>query len=319
MKTAALASLAPLAGSASSAAPGRSSPRQARRLLIDADTANEIDDFYAIVRALLEPDFDVVGLSSGQWNHRLSPPETVRASQAFNEEILRLMGRYDIPHPLGAEMIMGKPWGGDEPRDSPAARLMIEAARATPEGEKLTIASLGAVTNLASALKLAPDIVPKVACYILSGRFFADREVWDKDEFNLRNDLNAANYLFNLEGLELHVMPVNILFDFTFRRERVMERLAGKGGIWDVLATRWLTHSPQSETWIMWDLALVIAMARPELATEAPFMTPPENAQREVHVYTSVDEEAMREDWWTSVEEAQSAVGDAGYSNARSG
>ena len=311
MKTAALASLAPLAGSASSAAPESSSPRQARRLLIDADTANEIDDFYAIVRALLEPDFDVVGLSSGQWNHRLSPPETVRASQAFNEEILQLMGRRDIPHPLGAEMIMGKPWGGDEPRDSPAARLMIEAARATPEGEKLTIASLGAVTNLASALKLAPDIIPKVACYILSGRFFADREVWDKDEFNLRNDLNAANYLFNLEGLELHVMPVNILFDFTFRRERVMERLAGKGDIWDVLATRWLTHSPQSETWIMWDLALIIAMARPELATEALFTTPPENAQREIHVYTSVDEEAMREDWWTSVEEAQTSAADS--------
>ena len=308
MKTTTLASLAPLAGTTASALPGRpSESRQPRRLLIDADTANEIDDFYALVRALLEPGFDIVGLSSGQWNHRLSPPETVRASQAFNEEILRLMGRRDIPHPLGAEMIMGKPWGGDEPSDSPAARLMIETARATPEGEKLTIASLGAVTNLASALKMAPDIVPKVACYVLSGRFFADRQVWDKDEFNLRNDLNAANYLFNLEGLELHVMPVNVLLDFTFRREEVMERLAGEGGIWDVLATRWLTHSPQSETWIMWDLALIIAMARPELATEARFMTPPENTQRQIHVYTSVDEEAMREDWWTSVEEARTS------------
>lgn len=269
-----------------------------QRILIDADTANEIDDLYAIVRALAEPNLNIVGLSSAQWNHRLSPPETVLLSQKLNEDLLGLMERYDIPSPMGAEMIMGKPWGGEEPRDSPAAQLMIREARRTPEGEKLVIASLGAVTNVASAIKLAPDIIPKVACYMLSGRFYAERKVWDKDEFNLRNDLNAANFLFNAEGLELHVMPVNILLDFKFRQEEVLDRLAGRGNVGDYLATRWLTHSPSSETWIMWDLALIIAVLRPDLATQASFMTPPENTQREVQVYTSVNEKAMLEDWW---------------------
>ena len=270
-----------------------------RRILIDADTANEIDDLYAIVRALAEPNLNIVGLSSAQWNHRLSPPETVLLSQKLNEDLLMLMERYDIPSPMGAEMIMGKPWGGEEPRDSPAVQLMIREARRTPEGEKLVIASLGAVTNVASAIKLAPDIIPKIACYMLSGRFYAERKVWDKDEFNLRNDLNAANFLFNTEGLELHVMPVNILLDFKFRLEEVLERLAGKGNVGDYLATRWLTHSPSSKTWIMWDLALMIAILRPDLATQASFMTPPENTQREVQVYTAVNAEAMLEDWWS--------------------
>lgn len=289
--------------------PRRSSPaRLAAPLLIDADTANEIDDLYAIAWALLQPEATVVGLSSAQWNHRLSPPDTVRQSQQLNEDLLRLLGRVDIPHPLGAEMIMGKPWGGDEPRDSPAAQLMIRAARRMPPGEKLVIASLGAVTNLASALKLAPDIVPKVACYILSGRYYADRGVWDKDEFNLRNDLNAANYLFNTDGLDLHVMPVNILYEFKFRLDEVLDRLAGQGSVWDYLATRWLSHSPSSETWIMWDLALVIALFRPELATQRLVPTPPENARREVHVYTAVDEDAMRAAWWDTVEQAQAAA-----------
>ena len=277
-----------------------------RRILIDADTANEIDDLYAIVRALAEPNLNIVGLSSAQWNHRLSPPETVLLSQKLNEDLLMLMERYDIPSPTGAEMIMGKPWGGEEPRDSPAAQLMIREARRTPEGKKLVIASLGAVTNVASAIKLAPDIIPKIACYMLSGRFYAERNVWDKDEFNLRNDLNAANFLFNTKDLELHVMPVNILLDFKFHLEEVMERLAGKGSVGDYLATRWLTHSPTSETWIMWDLALVIAILRPNLATQASFMTPPENTQREVQVYTSVNEEAMLEDWWSIAEKVTS-------------
>ncbi len=182
---------------------------------------------------------------------------------------------------------------------------MITRARQMPPGRKLVVASLGAVTNVASAVRLAPDIVPRISCYMLSGRYHADRGVWDKDEFNLRNDLNAANFLFNTAGLELHVMPVNILLDFRFRRAEVMRRLATRGGVWDYLATRWLTHSPASETWIMWDLALILAVARPALATEARVTTPPENARREIQVYTAIDRDGMLEDWWRVVEAAQ--------------
>src|SRR5215213_3021480 len=169
-------------------------------VVIDADTANEIDDLYAIVRALLEPRFRVVGLSSAQWNHRLSPPDTVLRSQALNQDLVRLLNRRDVPTPLGAEMIMGKPWGGREPSDSAAAQFIIRAARAMPRGERLRVLSLGATTNLASAVALAPDFTPKLACYVLAGRYYADRRVWDKDEFKVRNELNAANSLFNAEG-----------------------------------------------------------------------------------------------------------------------
>lgn len=307
LTTVSAAALAPLATVRAHAGPvAPTEPIDRVRMIIDSDTANEIDDLYAIVRALLEPRFDIRGLSSAQWNHRLSPPDTVMQSQRLNEDLLALLGRRDIPHPLGAEMIMGKPWGGDEPRDSPAAQLMITLARQMPPGQKLVIASLGAVTNVASAIKLAPDIVPRIACYNLGGRYHADRRVWDKDEFNVRNDLNATNFLFNTEGLELHQMPINILFEFRFRRDEVMQRLAARGGVWGYLATRWLTHSPANETWIMWDLALIQALARPELATEARVMTPPENRQREIHVYTRVDTEGLLRDWWQVFEEAQS-------------
>lgn len=284
------------------------SPPTRRRVLIDADTANEVDDLYAIVRAFLEPTFTLVGLSAAQWNHRLSPPDTVLRSQRINEDLIRLLGRPDVPTPLGSEMIMGQPWGGTEPRDSPAAQLLIRAARETPPGEKLTVLCLGAVTNLASALALAPDIRPRLACYALGGQFYADRGVWDKSDFNFRNDLNAANYLFNAEGLELHVMPGNILFpQFRFTLEETRARLAGAGALWDYLLARWLTHAPAFDTWVMWDLALVLAVARPTLATEGLFRTPPENTQRDLWVYTAVDTEAMLADWWQMTAAAQAA------------
>ena len=270
-------------------------------VFIDADTANEVDDLYAIVRALLVPHWDIKGLSSAQWNHRLSPSQTVLESQRLNEDLLRLMKRVDIPSPTGSEMIMGKPWGGYEPRDSPAARLMIETARRMPEGQKLQIISLGAVTNVASALALAPEIISKVNCYCLGGRYFANRQVWDKDEFNVRNDLNATNYLFDLEGLELHIMPINILMDFEFEQREMIDTLMGKGPVWDYLATRWLTNGPKTQTRVFWDLALVEAIAQPSFAQEQPQDTPPENKQRTVHVYTSINAQAMITDWWNVI------------------
>jgi inosine-uridine nucleoside N-ribohydrolase len=297
---------ASLALAAAAALPSSSAGQSSRRrIFLDSDTANEIDDLYAIARALLEPGFEIAGLSSAQWNTRLSPPDTVAESQKLNTEILRLTGSQEIPAPLGSEMIMGKPWGGDEPRDSPAARLMIREARAMKAGERLAIVNTGATTNVASAIKLAPDILPKVAVYLMGAHYFAGRKVWNKDEFNVRNDLNALNFLLNTEGLELHVMPANVCGKLVFEQTATLERLQGKGEIWDYLAARWLSFSPESEKWVMWDLALVEALAHPELAKEAQFKTPPENAQRDVFVYTDIDERAMQSDWWSVFERAQ--------------
>lgn len=298
-----LRALAPLALAPSALC--QTNPARKIRMVIDADTANEIDDLYAIVRALLEPSFDVLGLSSAQWNTRLSPANTVEHSQRLNDDILRLMGRQDLPAPMGSEMIMGKPWGGDEPRDTPAARFIIKEARATKPGERLAVVSIGAVTNAASAIKLAPDIVPKIACYSMAAHCDAKTGVWNKDEFNVRNDLNAFNYMLNLDGLDVHIMPANVCRKLVFPQDDTLARLRGKGGVWEYLAARWLSHSPDAKSWIMWDLALIEALARPELAKEAKVKTPPENRQREVYVYTDIDAEAMRRQFWQTAEQAQ--------------
>ncbi len=193
-------------------------------VIIDADTANEIDDLYAIVRMIMAEEFNVLGLCSAQWFHQLSPINSVQESQRLNDDLLRLMGRQDIPAPLGSEMKMGKPWGGYEPADSVAARFIINEAK-KERGEKLTIIALGAVTNVASAIALAPEIVSNIQVFSLGGRYEDDKKLWDKNEFNVRRDLNAFNYLLDTEGLEFNVMPVNILFDFKFTQTEITDRL----------------------------------------------------------------------------------------------
>ena len=81
------------------------------RVILDSDTANEIDDLFAIAYALPDETIDLLGLSSAQWFHHLSGDSTVYQSQRLNEDLLRIMGRPDLPHPLGSDMIMGQTLG----------------------------------------------------------------------------------------------------------------------------------------------------------------------------------------------------------------
>ncbi|MEN0110126.1 MAG: nucleoside hydrolase [Planctomycetota bacterium] len=275
------------------------------RLVLDADTGNEQDDLYAIVRLLCQDRFEVVALNSAQFLHYKmdeSRAKSVDQSHALNESLVRLVGRDDVPLFRGAEEPFGVPWGGQQPKDSPAAQEIIRLARETPEGEKLVVVCIGASTNLASALRLAPDITPRVAAYLLGFQYDPETRVWNKSEFNIRRDLNAADYLLDLDGLELHVMPASVSKPLTFNRDDSQARNDRMGELGKFLNDRWRAYFNQYGEWVMWDLALVEAMLRPELATEQRRLPPPENAQREIWVYTDIDEAAMRDDYWSVVE-----------------
>lgn len=286
-------------------APRHEWPREAPiKLILDSDTANEIDDLFAIAYLVKEdyPDFELVGLSSAQWFHVWSGDSTVHQSQQLNEELLELTGRTDLPHPLGADLIMGKPWGDYDPRDSPAAQFIIEEAMALNDGEKLAVMCIGAATNLSSAIALKPEIKNRIVAYTLGFRYDFDGKFWNKDEFNIRRDLNAANYLLNAEGLELHIMPISVAIKYTWDRKKTFGHLAKAGELGTYLRARWeKTGGPDAKRWTMWDVALLQAFLKPEQASEISVLTPPENTQRSVWMYEDIDAEGMEEDFWKRV------------------
>jgi len=114
---------------------GRAQTTQSIRVIIDADTANEVDDLYAIAWALLEPRLKVIGLTSAQWHtNPRTPNDSVGESQRLNNEILELMGKTAIPAPQGSNFPMVNE---QRPQPSAAANFIIEQALATPDGEKL--------------------------------------------------------------------------------------------------------------------------------------------------------------------------------------
>lgn len=277
------------------------------RFFVDSDSANEIDDLFAITRLLRQRRARVVTLSSAQWNHEeaaaVLPPgqSTVDASQQRNEALVRLCRRPEIPTLRGAAIAVGHPWGGRDPRPSAAAEALIRHAREASPSDKLTVVCLGATTNVASALTLAPDIIPRVRVALLGFQYNPERRVWNKSEFNIRRDLNAADQLLDTEGLELLVMPANIAEPLRFERTQTQSRLAPLGELGGYLDGQWTARFNDDAHWVMWDVALVEALLEPSLATLEQRPTPPENIPREVGVYIAADTAAMKESYWRGV------------------
>ena len=264
-----------------------------------------MDDAFAIARALVEPGFDIKGLCSAQWHTQANAPnDSVGRSQQMNEDLLALMGKSAITHPMGSNIPMVSQFRA---QPSPAAHLIIEEAHKMPKDEKLTVLILGPATNTASALLLDPSIRPKLRCCYLGLWYNIEGQTWSKREFNTDNDPNALNVLLNTQNLELEIMTATTSKALVFDKNQVDRYFKGKGGIFDYLVTLWENYDrfwqetdPEKKYWTMWDVAAIQALAKPHLCQKKKVITPHDNFKREVIIYSQINEKAMEADFWSS-------------------
>jgi hypothetical protein len=147
-------------------------------------------------------------------------------------------------------------------------------------------------------LILAPEIKSKIRCFALGAQYEPATKVWNKNEFNIRNDLNAFDYLLNLEGLDLTIMCLQAALPLQFKREETYAWLDETIENEKILEDRWREQNPQDASRVMWDLALVEAYLNPQLSKIEDVNTPPENKQRTIKAYIRIDEKALAEDFW---------------------
>ena len=282
---------------------------QKQKVWLDADTGNEMDDLYAIVRLVKDTTVDMIGLSSAHFNNAdllvfekwngyyTKDLNTVAESQRLNELILKTLNT-DIPHPVGADRQTGRAWGQQDARTSPASAAIITAVKNLPLNEKLDILTLGALTNIATAVMIAPEIVPRIRCFSLGAKYNMKTKVWDKSEFNIRNDLNAFDYLLNLEGFEFIIMPLQTAFPLQFNRDQTYKRLNENIPVEKILEDRWKEQNPGDTIRVMWDLALVEAYLKPVFSKIGIVNTPPENKKRKIKAFTAINKEELYADFW---------------------
>ncbi len=287
---------------------------QKQKVWFDTDMGNEMDDIFALTRLLMENDkYDIVGVSSAHFNNAdllvfdkwnqypTKGINTIKISQEENEKLLQAFGMMKIAHPIGADRQMGRAWGEYTPRPSDMTKKLIEVVQALSEGEKLDVIFIGAATNIASAIAIEPNIAKKLRLYCMGGRYDVKDKIWNKDEFNVRGDLNGINYLFNNQDIEWYIMPAETCIGLTFDREDTYSRLDSKYPIENLLKQRWIESNPDDKTRIIWDLAAVEAFLTPYLAKIKSVKTPPENHQHKVNVYVKIDRQAMFDKFWNTL------------------
>ncbi|MEO0332542.1 MAG: nucleoside hydrolase, partial [Bacteroidota bacterium] len=173
---------------------GRLSPPETPlRVVIDTDTYNEIDDQFAVVYALFSPEqLSVEAIYAAPFKNHRSESAGEGMEKSY-EEILRLLERTETSTDnfvyRGSEQFLTD---YDNPVESAATQDLIE--RAMSSDEPLYVLTLGAPTNVASAILLEPSIIEKIVVVWLGGKGLN----WPfASEFNLQQDVMSSKVMFD--------------------------------------------------------------------------------------------------------------------------
>lgn len=264
-------------------------------IIVDADTGNEVDDPYALVRILLEPSVEVTALNAAHWQtSHWSLDKSMENSHRLNQQLLGEMG-------LNVKTLRGGParmydWG-DRAQHSAATYNIIKEAE---NNEEVTILVLGALTNVASAVFIKPEIAPKLKVYWLGTTVDFEKDIVKRNDFNPLMDPFALDYLLDSEA-EMHIIPVSVASAMEIGFDEMQSKI---GGHWlgKHLQKRWVDHidgSRRSRT--LWDLALVTIFIHPEMAETEVVQTSRDSGNRAVTFYKSIDADAIYQDFYKTL------------------
>ena len=157
-----------------------------RSIILDADTGNEVDDYYALARAFVEPSWNIICLNATQWQaSQWAIPATMENSHRLNQVILGEMGMNIKTRRGGVNRMFD--WG-DMAQHSAAAYEIIKQTKALEENEKLTVVALGALTNVSSAIYIEPQIASKIELYWLGTTYDFENDILKRQDFNCMMD-----------------------------------------------------------------------------------------------------------------------------------
>lgn len=230
-------------------------------VVLDTDTYNEIDDQFALSYLLksterLQPRAIYAAPFFNE--NSIGPADGMERSYREIHKLLGLMERRDMAEFVfrGSERYLT-----DEhtPVLSPAAQDLARRAMEYSPQQPLYVAAIGAITNVASALLMNPQIKEHIVVVWLGGHSTA----WpDTQEFNMAQDIAAARVVFGC-GVPLVQLPcMGVVSAFTVSGDELAAQLAGKNALCDYLAqhtAETVRRYTQSPIWSrpVWDVTAV--------------------------------------------------------------
>lgn len=254
-------------------------PEQKRvRLIIHTDCKNEADDQYAVAHQLLTPKFDVRGIVAGHFDKGQKRYPQGETMKASYDEVLKVL---QLMHLEGRYPVL-----------------------------------MGAVTDLASAILMKPEICSRMTAIWIGGGIYPQ----GGREFNLFQDIHAANVVFRskmplwqvpmdvykqmsvtLAELQLKVRPYGKIGRYLFDQMAAFNEALGDSMSW-----------PHGETWGLGDQGVVAVLLEEAEKTYDEIDAPCfdltdghyiyEEGNRKIRVYHTLDSRLTLEDFFCKLQ-----------------
>ncbi len=232
-------------------------PGRKVRMVLDTDTYNEIDDQFALTYALLSPERMAVEAIYAAPFHNSRSDGPGDGMEKSYEEILRLLDFLGIAADgfayRGSTEYVG---AARQPQDNAAVRDMIKRALASPDDDPLYVVAIGAITNVASALLLAPEIVEKTVVVWLGGH---NLNMPHTREFNLKQDVPAAQIVLD-SGVPFVIVPCyGVTSHLLTTLAELQAFIGGAGRVGDYLCQIFKEYRPDSfgASSVIWDISAI--------------------------------------------------------------
>lgn len=228
---------------------------------LDTDTYNEIDDQFAIAYLLhAQEKLNPVRFYAAPFHNEKSTGPEDGMLKSY-DEILHLLHLADAEDLKERVFLGSRQYLPDEttPVLSPAAQDLAELAMHYSSEAPLYVVAIGAITNIASALLLRPEIAENIVIVWLGGhaRHFSHTE-----EFNMVQDIAAARVVMSSGAPFVQLPCSGVVSHFTVSKPELRYWLSGKNKLADYLAENAIREAESYAagtpwTRVIWDVTAV--------------------------------------------------------------
>lgn len=237
-------------------------PKTKVDVILDTDAYNEIDDQFAIAYMIANHEkLNVKAIYAAPFlNAKSSSPKD--GMEKSYDEIVKILSLIECASSIKDNVYKGSDsFLNDEktPAISPASEHLAKFAMNYNSDNPLYVVAIGAITNIASAILINPQIIDNIVVVWLGGHALH----WhDTKEFNLYQDVAAARVIFGC-GIPVVQLPCNgVVSAFTLSEAELKQWLMGKNKISDYLARNTIEEASSyanGKPWtrIIWDVTAV--------------------------------------------------------------
>ena len=226
-------------------------------VILDTDTYNECDDQFALSYMLKSQDvFNIEAITVAPFSHKSKNVTTEKSQELSYNEILKICNwlNFDTTEKVfkGSTDYLQNGYNGE----NEAVNKIIEIAL---KNEKTHILAIGAITNIALAIKKEPKIIDKIEVIWLGGHSLLQEE---NREFNFRQDVEAVRIVFESK-VKLTVIPCkNVASNLQTSIYELNHHLKDKSELCNYLISRFYNdgYHGNQERRIIWDISVIAYM-----------------------------------------------------------